>query len=371
MLYHRLFRRPALFLATGLVLVAAALLTSSTVAPTVQAQTSLVVMAYNIHHGVDVNDTYNLQAIADVINAQTPALVAVNEVDKAWGSRSNFDDQPARLSQMTGLNWCYGPNLTNGTGQYGNLILSRYTILECKNTLLPKFNPGSEQRGLAEILVDVNGTRLRFYATHLQPNADDRRVQVDEIARYTDTQAEPKIIGGDFNAIPSAIELQPMYGRFIDAWQAKGVGNGYTYPATGPTARIDYLFHSSTIPTGSVRVVQSTASDHLAVVADLSEGGGGADTQPPTAPSNLTATAGKRKVTLGWTASTDNVGVTGYQVWRAPSLSGPFSQIATTAGTSYANTGLSSGATFYYYVTASDAAGNVSPASNTAGATAR
>src|SRR5262249_48593004 len=43
----------------------------------------------------------------------------------------------------------------------------------------------------------------------------------------------------------------------------------------------------------------------------------GADTQPPTAPSNLTATGGTGTVTLGWTASTDNVGVTGYRVYRS------------------------------------------------------
>lgn len=95
------------------------------------------------------------------------------------------------------------------------------------------------------------------------------------------------------------------------------------------------------------------------------------DTTPPSAPGGLTASAGKRKVTLGWTASTDNVGVTGYQIWRATSATGPFSQIATTAGTSYVNTGLTSGVTYYYQVTASDAAGNVSPPSNTASARPR
>jgi beta-lactamase superfamily II metal-dependent hydrolase len=96
------------------------------------------------------------------------------------------------------------------------------------------------------------------------------------------------------------------------------------------------------------------------------------DTTPPTAPANLTASStAKRKINLSWTASTDNVGVTGYQIWRASSAGGPFSQIATTASTTYTNNGLTSGSTWYYYVKATDAAGNVSPASNTASATAR
>ncbi|HSP13351.1 MAG TPA: Ig-like domain-containing protein [Thermoanaerobaculia bacterium] len=96
-----------------------------------------------------------------------------------------------------------------------------------------------------------------------------------------------------------------------------------------------------------------------------------ADTTPPTAPANLTATAGKRKISLSWSASTDNVGVTGYQVWRASSAAGPFSQIATSTSTTYTNSNLTSRSTWYYYVMAADAAGNVSAASNTASATAR
>jgi beta-lactamase superfamily II metal-dependent hydrolase len=95
------------------------------------------------------------------------------------------------------------------------------------------------------------------------------------------------------------------------------------------------------------------------------------DTQAPSPPANLTATAGKRRIALSWSASTDNVGVTGYRLWRGSSASGPFTQIATTTGTTYTNSGLTSGSTWYYYVTAVDAAGNVSPPSSTASATAR
>ncbi len=101
-----------------------------------------------------------------------------------------------------------------------------------------------------------------------------------------------------------------------------------------------------------------------------------ADTTPPTAPTNLTVASPvtgnlKRRLNLAWTASTDNVGVTGYQIWRATSVAGPFSQINTTTGTSYLDTGLVSGTTYTYYVKAFDAAGNVSAASSTASATSR
>jgi beta-lactamase superfamily II metal-dependent hydrolase len=99
-----------------------------------------------------------------------------------------------------------------------------------------------------------------------------------------------------------------------------------------------------------------------------------ADTTKPTAPAQLTATSGargSRAISVNWVASTDNLGVAGYRVFRASASGGPYSQIATTAGTSFADTGLVRGTTYYYYVIAYDAAGNVSAPSNQASARAR
>ena len=90
------------------------------------------------------------------------------------------------------------------------------------------------------------------------------------------------------------------------------------------------------------------------------------DTTPPTAPSNLAATAvSSSQINLSWTVSTDNVGVTGYEIYRDSSPS----PIATVTTTSYNNTGLSSSTTYSYFVKAKDEAGNRSSPSNTASAT--
>src|SRR5947199_223596 len=81
-----------------------------------------------------------------------------------------------------------------------------------------------------------------------------------------------------------------------------------------------------------------------------------ADTTPPTTPTGLTAAAaGSTGANLSWSASTDNVGVTGYTVRRNGV------QVATPATTSYADTGLSAATTYSYTVAARDAAGNISP----------
>ena len=87
-----------------------------------------------------------------------------------------------------------------------------------------------------------------------------------------------------------------------------------------------------------------------------------ADTTAPSVPAGLSATAnGMDRVDVSWTASTDNVGVTGYRVYRCTGTScSTYTQIGTPTGTTYGDTGLTAETTYRYRVAAVDAAGNVS-----------
>jgi hypothetical protein len=95
------------------------------------------------------------------------------------------------------------------------------------------------------------------------------------------------------------------------------------------------------------------------------------DTQPPSAPSGLTAAAiSSSQINLNWIASTDNVGVTSYLLERSQGVgSTSFAQIATPAVTNYSDAGLAATNTYNYRVRATDAAGNPSGYSGVASAT--
>jgi chitodextrinase len=89
-----------------------------------------------------------------------------------------------------------------------------------------------------------------------------------------------------------------------------------------------------------------------------------ADVQPPTKPESLTATAlSSTQIDLKWTASSDNVGVAGYDVYRVAG-SATATKVATNIkGTSFGDAKLNPNTRYTYYVVARDSAGNLSPAS--------
>jgi chitodextrinase len=90
-----------------------------------------------------------------------------------------------------------------------------------------------------------------------------------------------------------------------------------------------------------------------------------ADTQAPGVPGNVrTGSVSQTSLTLSWDASTDNVGVTGYDLYQGSTLLG------SVTGTSYNVTGLTAGTAYTFSVRAKDAAGNVSPPGSTTTTTA-
>jgi len=93
------------------------------------------------------------------------------------------------------------------------------------------------------------------------------------------------------------------------------------------------------------------------------------DTSAPSTPTNLTGTAGYTGTTFSWSASNDNVGVAGYNIFRCspPAQGQPCTGVylAQTSSTSYADSGLTSNTPYNYQIQAFDVANNISGLSQT------
>ena len=153
--------------------------------------------------------------------------------------------------------------------------------------------------------------------------------------------------------------IERCQGAGCSSFAQVGTATGTSFNNTGLAIATSY----------SYRVRATDAAGNLGAYSNIADGTTLADTQPPTAPSSLTATAAGTQINLGWTASTDDVGVTGYSVERCQGTGcSDFASIGVASGTTFANSGLALSAHYSYRVRAIDAAGNLGDFSNTASA---
>lgn len=250
----------------------------------------LKVVTYNICHGLGIDAKQDLKRSIEVIRQSGADLVGLQEVDRHFGERSNWMDQPAQLAKALGMYVAYGPNLDldplpanpASRRQYGTAILSRYPIAYSHNHPLPQvIMPGAwnETRGLLEAHVQIEGRTLRFMNTHLGLMARERSVQVGvllELLKTDNARQLGTIVTGDFNAEPDSPELGLLRNAVRDTYaEAHNGAHVNTFMVRSDNGSIhaarciDYIYCSPEIRVRGAAVLQTYASDHLPLEASL------------------------------------------------------------------------------------------------------
>lgn len=236
------------------------------------ASKTLRVMTYNIHVGVGMDKKLDLQRIADVINRERPDLVGLQEVDRGV-KRTEGKDEIVELAVLTRMEYAFAPNLDFQGGKYGVAILSRFPI---KKTIHRMFENKreSERRGMLLVEVEVDRKPLTFVTTHLDYQFEDGRLfETEQLLQHLTGVKEPLIVVADLNDVPSGSAYQLMRTKFDDAWvTSRAKGDGFSYPADKPVKRIDHIFYSKGVRAKTAWVVETLASDHIPVVADVELG---------------------------------------------------------------------------------------------------
>jgi endonuclease/exonuclease/phosphatase family metal-dependent hydrolase len=239
--------------------------------PGALAKQRLRVMSYNIHVGVGLDKKLDLQRIADVISAEHPDLVGLQEVDRGV-KRTEGKDEIAELAKLTSMNYAFAHNLDYQGGQYGVAILSRFPIQQIDHRKYENRRE-TERRGMIRGQVQVAGRLINFVTTHLDYQYEDGRLfETEQMLKFLEGVTEPLIVVGDFNDEPQGEAYKLMLTKFSDSWvSAKAKGPGLSYPADKPAKRIDYVFtrQSDRIRTKKAWLVSTPASDHLPLVADV------------------------------------------------------------------------------------------------------
>jgi endonuclease/exonuclease/phosphatase family metal-dependent hydrolase len=235
-------------------------------------------MTYNIAAGHG-----DLAQIERTIRDSGAELVALQEVDVHWSERSDFADQATLLGQHLGMHVRFAPIYQlpaqvagKPAREYGVALLSRYPIVHFTNHHITRLSTQeaaptpTPMPGFLEARVQVHGITLRVFNTHLDYRADPavRTTQVNEMLAIIGGVHEPTLLFGDLNARPDAEELRPLINRFRDLWR-ESAEPGYTYPATAPDRRIDYILVSDHFEVRAARVLPPQASDHRGVAAEV------------------------------------------------------------------------------------------------------
>lgn len=222
----------------------------------------LRVVVYNVRGFRD-----GLDRVVGVIGHFEPDLVLLNETGGRLALR--------RCARALGMQVARDP-WSPFRRRVKNAVLARppWRIVERRLHRFADVRGPLYPRGALVAHVGRAGRRLRVYAIHLGLHPLERLHAAEELADLTRGHDGPVLIGGDCNETPDGRAMTFLGDRFWDAWLLGGDVAGETFPASDPTARIDYLFLSEEVKVERVIVPSvmpeaRVASDHLPVVAEL------------------------------------------------------------------------------------------------------
>lgn len=237
--------------------------------------TTITVLSYNIHHANPPSQpgVIDIEAIANVINAQQPQLVALQELDVNTKRSGSTLNQAEELGRLTDMHFYFAKTIDYDGGEYGIGLLSKFPLRYIKQTMLPTAaGTNGEPRCMAAAEIELpNRKKILFVSTHLdaQRNDTNRLLQIRAISDILQEQKLPVVIAGDFNAAPSTRIIQHLDQHFT---RTCVTGCGFTIPEKNPTKTIDFIAYR---PSAAFEVMEHQvidepyASDHLPVKAVL------------------------------------------------------------------------------------------------------
>ncbi|MFC5411684.1 endonuclease/exonuclease/phosphatase family protein [Larkinella bovis] len=229
------------------------------------AQSTITVLTYNIHHGANAKEHNTIVQIGRLIRDYSPDLVALQEVDSVT-TRSRKQDHLSQLARLTSMNPLYGKAIDFQGGKYGTAILSKYPIIASQKMMLP--NPDkTEPRILQCAYVELpNEKTIRFCNTHLDHQSPlNRNLQLAFVNNTLENSIQPVIWCGDLNTDPDDPEIEKLMDRWVDAGK-----DSKTPTLVDSGARIDYIL---SLKKGELELVRYRVlnvpklSDHLPVLA--------------------------------------------------------------------------------------------------------
>ena len=236
------------------------------------------ILTYNVHRCVGTDRRLDVARVAEVIAAQSPDIVALQELD-VGRARTGGVDQAHRLAQRLGMAFHFNAAFRVEEELYGDAILTTLPERLVKAGPIPTHPRFSrlEPRGAVWIAVSLAGGELQVINTHLGLVPREQRAQAAALAgdSWLGGAARPLILVGDMNATARAGAYRIFASRLMESRRAARLSRpAPTFPSTFPVLAIDHVFVSEGVAVEAVRTpldpLSRLASDHLPLVVDFS-----------------------------------------------------------------------------------------------------
>jgi endonuclease/exonuclease/phosphatase family metal-dependent hydrolase len=239
------------------------------------------ILTYNVHRCVGSDRRLDVGRVADVIAAEAPDIVALQEVD-VGRARTGGVDQAHDLARRLGMVSRFNAALRVEEEQYGDAVLTAHPERLIKAGPLPGYRrmPRLEPRGALWVAINLGGRReIQIINTHLGLVPREQQIQaaglVGEDWLGARDRRDPLILVGDLNATQRTVVHHTLAARLADAHAVRldKRPRVSTFPAPMPMLRIDHVFVSAGIKVLALRTPVSprarVASDHLPLVMDF------------------------------------------------------------------------------------------------------
>jgi endonuclease/exonuclease/phosphatase family metal-dependent hydrolase len=230
----------------------------------------LKVMTLNIHSAINWYGNMDLEALVNFIKDSDPDIVGLQEVPLAWSVMTGYQDIPSILAERLQTSYAFSASLERNKGYFGNLILSKYPIIQQWTCLLP----GSlEQRSLAFAQILIEGEHINFLTTHLGLSVEDRLQQSTKILDFLNQVSGPLIVTGDFNGGDSDQAVSQLKQNFLDLQSLSEFFNSGTLRSKdgqlNAGSKMDYILATPEFSFVNLQIIDNYISDHVPLVAEL------------------------------------------------------------------------------------------------------
>jgi endonuclease/exonuclease/phosphatase family metal-dependent hydrolase len=231
-------------------------------------------MIWNTHNAIGDDDIFNVDRLIQDTKVNDPDILALNEIDLG-ALKTSFMDLPSYFAYKLNMYYFYGFTFYK---HYGNVILSKYPILNAEIIPLPLASRANEPRSLIRAEIQINSLIWTVFITHLSTSSQDRLIQVPFIINWIDNEPsfERMVWMGDLNLEPTSTEYSLINNtaplKFIDTYRFLNSDPGFTGHFDDdhiPRKRIDYILCSPDLTPIKSEVYYSISSDHCAVITQF------------------------------------------------------------------------------------------------------